>query len=169
MPKHLGPSKRDKVKTGRHSTYTTAIAAELCRRLSIGDLLIDICVNPPFPPLSTVYRWSERYPVFREMLIRAREDQAHAVAERAVRAGRSATAETAAAARVQFDADRWFAARLLPKVYGDKVEHSGNIDVTVGLADRLDAARKRLAAAAAGKLIEGTVVAADPPKPDGEC
>jgi hypothetical protein len=31
---------------------------------------------------------------------------------------------TAAAARVKYDALRWYASKLAPKVYGDKVQHA---------------------------------------------
>jgi hypothetical protein len=32
-------------------------------------------------------------------------------------------------ARVELDARKWFASKLLPKKYGDKVEHEGNVNV----------------------------------------
>jgi hypothetical protein len=95
------------------------------------------------------------------MYARAREQQGHVAAERAVREACQATPETAHSARVKMDALRWFAAKLLPRVYGDRIEHAGSINVNVGLADRLNAARKRLATA--GAVIEG--VALPSPQP----
>ena len=159
-PAHLAPTGRDRRRGGRYSTYTEKIGREICRRLSIGDLLVEICANPPMPTLVTLIDWRRRYPEFASLYAHAREEQGYAVAERAVRSGRAATAEDAAAARVRFDADRWFASKLLPKVFGDRVEHTGSVDVSIGLADRLDAARKRLAQAAAGAVIEGVALRA---------
>ena len=56
---------------------------------------------------------------------------------------------------------RWRASKIAPKEYGDRLEHAGSIDMNVGLADRLEAARQRvLAAAAGGAVIEGMAEAA---------
>ena len=121
VPKHPG---------GRPSTYSPGIAMMICERLAEGDLAVDICAEDGFPSLSTLQRWKEEHPEFGAMHARARIAQAHACAERAVKHGRAATAVDAAAARVQFDADRWLAGRLLAGVYGDKVQqqHSGDAD-----------------------------------------
>ena len=107
---------------GRPSTYTLELAAEVCRRLSEGELLIDVSAEEGMPKVGTILNWREKHPEFAALYARAREMQAHSAAERAVRSGRAAAGLEATAARVQFDADRWLAAKLLPKVYGDKVE-----------------------------------------------
>lgn len=99
----------------------------ICERISTGELIIDICDEAGMPSSSAFYRWMEITPSFRETFARARLMQAHAAAETAVRSGRAATAENAAAARVKFDADRWFASKIAPRDYGDRIaqEHSG--------------------------------------------
>lgn len=112
---------------GRPTTYTQAIADELCSEMAGGELAIDVCERDNMPAYGTLHGWRERHPEFAKAYARAREMQAHALAERAVRAGRRATAEDAAAARVRFDADRWLAARLDPRNYGDRT-HSQTLD-----------------------------------------
>lgn len=111
--------------TGRPSTYTPEIAAEICRRLGGGESLLAICRDEAMPSDVTVRRWAlEDVHGFSAQYARAREVQAHAVAEMAV-----ADAETARdpqLGRLAYDARKWFAGKLLPKVYGDKTLHAGS-------------------------------------------
>ena len=109
---------------GRPSLYTPELAQLLCDRIGSGELAVEIVKEPGMPSFGTIHRWQGERPEFRELYARAREMQAHACAERAVISGRRATAEDANAARVRFDADRWLAARLDPKNYGDRVDHN---------------------------------------------
>lgn len=104
---------------GRPTIFTPELAAELLKRVSEGDLLIEVCRESWAPARPTVYRWISEKQDFRDLFAQARELQAHACAERAVEEGRRATAEDANAARVRLDANKWFASKVLPKVYGD--------------------------------------------------
>jgi hypothetical protein len=72
---------------------------------------------------------------------------------------------TAKNVRLKFDASRWYASKLNPKVYGDRLEYAGAIDMNVGLADLLEAARKRVLAATGAPMIEGLVEAVPPAPP----
>jgi len=107
--------------TGRPSKYTPEIAEEVCERLSRGELLIEIAALEHMPHFATIHRWQQAVPAFREAYARARELQAHNCAERAVDSARRATAENAAAARVQMDGDKWLASKLLANIYGDRI------------------------------------------------
>lgn len=88
------------------------------------------------PNSSTVRRWLAKasspdapdiYVEFRAQYARAREDQADALADEILDEARSANAKNAHAKRLLVDALKWRAAKLRPKVYGDRVElgHSG--------------------------------------------
>jgi hypothetical protein len=57
---------------------------------------------------------------FRGQYARPRETQAHNLAEQAVEA--AFTAPDPQQGRLRFDALRWYASKLLPKVYGERVE-----------------------------------------------
>lgn len=105
---------------GRPSKYTPELAERWLDRLSQGELAVEMAESPEFPHLATIFRWQEAHPEFRDAYARARLMQAQALAERAVMSGRKATADDAAAARVRFDADRWLAARLDPRNFGDR-------------------------------------------------
>jgi hypothetical protein len=115
----------EKAKTGRPSSYTMATAITICDRLSQGETLTAICADKAMPSSSMVYRWLEAHQEFREAYARARELQAHAIADAAVT--EALEAEDAALGRLAFDARKWFASKVAPKVYGDKItqEHTG--------------------------------------------
>jgi hypothetical protein len=76
------------------------------------------------PKFSTILTWAaEGRGGFHAMYTRARMIQAQNLAERALAEAMSARGnEDAAAARLRFDALRWYAGKLLPKAYGDRIE-----------------------------------------------
>lgn len=110
---------------GRPSRYNHELAMAICSRMAEGELLALIVKPASMPNRATIYRWTEQNPEFRSLFTRAREQQAHAVAEKGVLMALDATPENAQAKRVQFDGYKWFASKLLPKVYGDKMLHTG--------------------------------------------
>jgi transposase len=106
---------------GRPSLHTPALAEAICARLADGESLRAICRDAAMPCAITVLQWArDDRGGFAALYRRAREDQAHTLAELAVEAALSATGPQAA--RLHFDALRWYASKLLPKVYGDRVE-----------------------------------------------
>jgi hypothetical protein len=109
---------------GRPSLYTPELADEICRRLAEGESLRAICRGEGMPSFATVENWViDDRGGFHAMYRRAREVQAHNLAERALAEAMSACGnEDAAAARLRFDALRWYAGKLLPKAYGERVE-----------------------------------------------
>ena len=110
---------------GRPTVYAEKIASMICDRLAGGEPLSKICEDEAMPGRTTVYAWRHAHPEFQNKYARAREDAADVWAERAVAMAMTATPETAQAVRVKYDAIRWYASKLAPKVYGDKVQHTG--------------------------------------------
>lgn len=110
---------------GRPTLYSEEIAAEICERLAAGESLIGICRDAHLPNEPTVRRWAiEDREGFSARYAQARALQAHAVAEKGY--ADALTAEDAQKGRLAFDAAKWFAAKLAPKVYGDRMQ----LDVT---------------------------------------
>jgi hypothetical protein len=109
---------------GRPSDYSEAVGAEICARIAEGEALVAICAEPDMPAYRTVFQWLKAQPEFAQDYTRAKEVQTHKMAELAVRD--ALTAGDAALGRLAFDARRWFAGKMLPKVYGDKVQHTGD-------------------------------------------
>lgn len=135
---------------GRPTIYSDEIVETICERLAVGQSLTSICKEPDMPGLSTVFRWLEDKPEFRERYARAREAQADALdAEIAdvarqdpervtITIGDNVTKTSVDGAEVQhrrllIDALKWRAAHLKPKVYGDKIqtEHSGKVAMSL--------------------------------------
>jgi len=73
------------------------------------------------PDKSTVLRWCARYPGFATSIARAREAQAESLVEEGLDIVDAATVKNAHLARLRFDARRWFASKVAPKKYGDRL------------------------------------------------
>lgn len=132
---------------GRPTIYSDEIVDEICRRIALGDCLAKICDDPDLPATTTVFRWLDEKPEFRDRYARAKEAQgdlmdqlifetAMAKPERiTVTIGDDATKTGVDNGEVQhrklrIDALKWRAAHLAPKKYGtqrQEVEHKGKL------------------------------------------
>lgn len=135
----VGASSRPAV--GRPSTFTQELADTICERLADGESLRKICKSDDMPDRATVSRWLAGNEVFRDQYARARVEQAHFYAEEIVEIaddaandyieteeGRAVDKEHIQRARLRVDARKWYASKLAPKVYGDKLELAGDKD-----------------------------------------
>jgi hypothetical protein len=105
---------------GRPSSYTEEVAEEICNRLAEGQSVYEISRNEWMPHIRTIYRWLEDNEEFRHQYTRAREMQGYTHAGMAVDIAR--TSHDAGLGRLAYDALKWHAGKLAPKVYGDKTE-----------------------------------------------
>lgn len=105
-----------------------------------GELLLEVAKRPDLPSRSEIYRelLNERW---RDAYARARELQAHAIAEKAVNDVEN-TRDDANMARLKFDARRWLVGKIAPRIYGDKVEHK--VEVGESYIEALRLANDRL-------------------------
>ncbi len=148
---------------GRPSVYTDEVADKICDGLADARSLRSICLDCDMPNQSTVFRWlaDERYASFRERYARAREAQADALfdemldiaddgsndwVERKREDGTSDTVidhEHVQRSKLRIEARKWMAGKLRPKVYGDKIEHTHDVNLNIEMADRIAKARER--------------------------
>lgn len=135
----------DKPKVGRPSDYSLETATIICNRLADGESLRAICVDDDMPDKSTVFRWLIANDPFRDQYARAREAQAeHLVDEileisddgtndwmarrseaekgAGVESGWVLNGEHVQRSRLRIDARKWFASKVAPKKYGEKIE-----------------------------------------------
>lgn len=106
---------------GRPSSYKPEVALEILRRMAGGETLTSICEAKGMPSHSTVRLWAvEDREGFSALYARAREAQAHAIAEAALDG--ALAAKDPALGRLQFDARRWYAGKMMPRLYGDKAD-----------------------------------------------
>ena len=104
---------------------TDAIAARICKEYASGKSLAKICDHAAMPAIGVVRGWliDERCKAFHETFARARAALADHYADEIVEI---ADSDDPAKARVRIDVRKWAAARLAPRVYGDKVQHIGD-------------------------------------------
>lgn len=146
MPsKRLTQPKEPRKATGRPSGYSEAITAAICAMLMSGKSLRTICATPGMPGKFAVLEWLGKYPEFASQYARAREIQADTLADEIVDISDDGTndymadkdgvaaynAEAVQRSRLRVDARKWFASKLAPKKYGEKLDlnHGGTLEV----------------------------------------
>ena len=126
---------------GRPTRYTPKVAVDICTRLAEGESLRAICMDNAIPARSTVLGWlfDGEHEDFMDQYARAREAQAEARADEIVDIADDVTGdfttdkdgkaivdhEHIQRSRLRVDARKWIASKLLPKRYGDRLQHTG--------------------------------------------
>lgn len=114
---------------GRPSIYSDELAETICHRIIEGESLRSICRDPNMPGTTTIMRWLKNKEDFRAQYAWACEARTDADATEIVEIADKATPEDVNVRRLQVDARKWTASKMLPKVYGDRqhIEHAGEI------------------------------------------
>lgn len=113
---------------GRPSSYTQEIGDKICEGIAQGNSLVRVC-NALDIDYSTVYDWIKKHPDFADNYTHAREAQADYLADGVLDIADDSNLQ-ADDRRVKIDARKWYAGKLKPKKYGDKLG--------VGQADGLE-------------------------------
>lgn len=129
---------------GRPTDYMPELADLICERIANGESLRTICADESMPGKSTVFRWLATYSDFGTKYAHAREEQADLYAEsiveiadelevQAVYRGEDVKLDLSPSAvarnRLRVDARKWYASKLAPKKYGDKIAVGGADDL----------------------------------------
>ena len=113
-----GAVERAKGPGGRPAMYSEELAREVCERIAANDVgLLWVCQADDMPSATTVKKWLATDETFAAMYARAKQEQGAHQGERAIQV--VIEEPDPARARVLFDAYKWSAAKLAPKVYGD--------------------------------------------------
>ena len=118
--------------------------AAVCGRVSAGESVAGIFRQPEagYPSVVTWWRWVAEDESIREAYIVALQARAAQNAEEIVEIADRGDLEPDDK-RVRIDARKWIAARLLPKVYGDKINIDHNVTLAAETVERLNRARAR--------------------------
>lgn len=138
---------------GNTFKWTPEIEAEIFNRIAGGEGVVQICGDNRddwLPSDSTFYKRLTEDRDFADRYARAREAQAHREADEIRDIADAATPENVHVARLQIDTRKWRAAKLAPKVYGDKLAIGGADDLPP--IQTIDATK--LSAAAMRELLE---------------
>lgn len=141
--------------TGRPSSFTQAVGDRICARIAAGEALRTVCRDDDMPAASTVFGWlagsDEALKPFMEQYARSRKIQADALVDELLEIAddgtndwmeRRSEAEKGAGigtgwvlngehvqrSRLRVDTRKWFASKVYPKMYGDKVVVGGDAD-----------------------------------------
>lgn len=130
--------------TGRPSIFTPDLAARICGRIAAGESVRTITRDDDMPDEWTVYRWvNEDREGFAADYRQARIAQAERLADELMDIADDGTndyveRETESGKKVAFDGEhymrsrlrvdtrKWYLSKVLPKIYGDKVQHTGD-------------------------------------------
>lgn len=126
---------KTKRKPGRPSSYTPEVADEILKRMSNGESLSAICREPGKPNIGTILDWQDQFPEFHQRYEKARQMQAMALVEGIFEIADDGTNDYTTdkdgnevvnrdhiqRSRLRVDTRKWFASKVLPKLYGEKL------------------------------------------------
>jgi hypothetical protein len=134
---------RPPVQGGVKSSYTDALARRICMRIMEGQTLRKICEDPRMPNQRIVFRWlaEPRFEAFREMYYYSRRVYAELLMDEVIEIADNATddwiptkdkkgningwrpdTECLQRSRLRIDTRKYLAAKLIPRIYGEKIE-----------------------------------------------
>lgn len=151
------------VKTGRPSDYTEELAEAICLRLAEGESLRSVCRDDGMPCKQTVLRWLSQRPEFRAQYVRAKVEGAEAIAEELFDIADDGTndwmekldkdgevigyqlnGEHVQRSKLRIDTRKWYLSKIMPKKYGDRIQHEQNITIKDTSDDDLERRIKEL-------------------------
>jgi hypothetical protein len=124
-----------------NSIYTTELGQAICDAIASSTLGIKPLMEQfGYPPPDTIYKWLNRHQEFADGYMRAKQRQIALMAENLVEYSKvepyyddngvqRVDGGMVARQRLVTDNVKWLAARLLPKLYGDKIQSEVTIVV----------------------------------------
>lgn len=131
---------------GRPTDYTPELAEEICDAIASDSKgLCRLCKeNDHWPARKNIYQWFKKYPDFRNKYMQAKEHQIEAIVDEVLEIADDTSHDTIIKtdndghekevcnsewinrSRLRIDTRKWLAAKLAPKLYGDKqtTEHT---------------------------------------------
>jgi hypothetical protein len=119
-----------KQRRGRPTKKTPELLERFCALVANGSPAITACRRLGIG-YTALCQWRREDPEFATAYARAREDRAELLADEIIALADAAQGLDSAgvqACRLRVDARKWAAAKLLPRVYGDRIEHVGEAD-----------------------------------------
>jgi hypothetical protein len=111
--------------------HDPAVIETLCDHLVSGLSMEEACALPECPSRTAVYVEMSKNEALRARIARARVDQQDAEIDRTIAMADSATPEDWQVVKLRIWARQWRAAKLAPKIYGDRTQHEHTGTVTL--------------------------------------
>lgn len=123
--------KQAKGKPGRpRLAFDQKVADRICGALSEGVSLRRVCKTAGVPGRKIVRKWLDENVLFSAQYARARKQGIEHHIEEIIDLADTATPENAHVVRLRVDTRKWLASKVLPKVYGDRLEVGGELEVS---------------------------------------
>lgn len=140
----------------RTSTFTQEVADAICAELAEGKSLNEACKAEGMPAESTVRAWalddvegfSAKYTRARAIGYERLADEILSISDTTqpgvkTKVNEKGEVETTEGdmiehRRLRVDSRKWMLAKMLPKVYGDKVTHQGDEDKPIRMVTRIE-------------------------------
>lgn len=133
----------EKKKVGRPSLYTSRLGQEICDAIASNSHGISrLCRdNPKFPSKDTIFQWIMHHKEFADRYARAKMAQAELMIDEIIEISDNKVLDSTVndkgdevpdheymqRSRLRVDTRKWLASKLVPKVYGDKIDLNGTI------------------------------------------
>lgn len=117
----------------RPSEFNPEIADIICSAIVNGQALTKLCQEDKrLPNWTTIFKWRRSNPDFDHAYAQAREMRAELWADEIIEIADEPAKDMAAVtrARLRVDTRKWLLSKLLPKVYGDKLEVHGDLTLS---------------------------------------
>lgn len=135
---------------GRSSTFSQEKADAICAALEQGQTLRKACAEHGLNH-ATVLLWTKDHPAFADQYAEARQIGYQLLADEIIEIsddssgdvivddeGNTRTdAERVARSRLRVDTRKWMLSKMLPKIYGDKIETTHKGEVTFNKVERV--------------------------------
>jgi hypothetical protein len=142
---------------GRPSSYSDEVGQQIAERLAAGETLKAICWDEDMPRESTVRGWAldAEHP-FSALYTRARAIGFHTLADEIILVSDDASRDweirrndrgepytalnpdCVARSRLMVDSRKWMVSKMLPKLYGEKLEVSGDQNNPIQTVNRIE-------------------------------
>lgn len=125
-----------KPKAKRPSKVTPDVKDRIDREVALGKSLRSVCKQKDMPSISRVMAVLQEDEAWQERYARARRRGIESHIDGLVDLADEATEDNAHAVRLRVDTRKWIASKLLPKIYGDKLEIEADVRDTREPVDR---------------------------------
>jgi hypothetical protein len=128
----------------KHVSFCQEIADEICETIATTYKgLRELCAeNPHWPDKASIYKWVLKHDEFGDQYMRAKAVQCNWLAEYSMEIASDNSRDTytdekgkekcdhewVQRSRLRVDTIKWYTSKLAPKLYGDKLQLTGDID-----------------------------------------
>ena len=143
-----------KLKIGRPTIYTPALAREICNTIACSTKgTKKLCeVHSNWPSQDTLFAWLKTYSDFSEQYSLAKMRQAESLVDEIVEiadhclakenlnksGGNFSKQELINQAKLKIDTRKWLASTLAPKVYGNQIDSTSTCKITINHEEALN-------------------------------